>query len=137
MLQILCSSVRINLLKTVHVLKGLTGIVVTCPFLCCSEPAPTRAPMVKTHVMPDSADMFNREQQRPPKFKFPIKPLLDLTETQKAHFESRLVPVGDPNMEVEWYKDEQMLRAGEAFWLFFCLNLTKSKKNVLHIFLPN
>ena len=57
--------------------------------------------------------MFNKDNPRPPKFKVQLKPALNLVENMSAHFESRLVPIGDPDMQVEWYKDGQLLRAGQ------------------------
>lgn len=57
-------------------------------------------------------DMFHRERPHPPKFKSQMKPLMNLSENQPAHFECRLVPVGDPDMQVEWYKDGTLLRHG-------------------------
>ena len=62
---------------------------------------------------PDSADMYHKDRPRPPKFVTRIKPQTQLQEAQPAHFECRLVPIGDPDMKVEWFKDGQLLRAGE------------------------
>ena len=61
---------------------------------------------------PPIEDMYNKNQPRPPKFKTQIKPLTGKVEGQSSHFECRLVPVGDPNMDVEWFKDGVLLRAG-------------------------
>ena len=57
--------------------------------------------------------MYDKDNPRPPKFKNPLRPHTDLTEGQAAHFESRLAPVGDPNMQVEWYKDGRKLGASK------------------------
>lgn len=64
---------------------------------------------------PPIEDMYNKENPRPPKFKTQIQPLPKKVEGQSSHFECRLVPVGDPNMEVEWYKDGVLLRSGHKF----------------------
>ena len=42
-----------------------------------------------------------------------MKPLTRLMENDPAHFECRLVPVGDPDMVVEWYKDGVLLKHGQ------------------------
>jgi len=84
----------------------------------CSEP-PERAPSAPT--VPSYAragelppeDMFQKERPRPPKFKTPMKPATRLMENDPAHFECRLVPVGDPDMVVEWYKDGVLLKHGQ------------------------
>ena len=39
----------------------------------------------------------------------------NLIEGQPSHFECRLVPIGDPNMSVDWYKNGQLLLAGHRF----------------------
>jgi titin len=59
--------------------------------------------------------MFEKEKQRPPKFKKPLVSQLNLVETQPAHFETFLVPIGDPDMQIEWYKNGELLRAGHRF----------------------
>lgn len=84
----------------------------------CREP-PERtpsAPMAPSYAraaeLPPE-DMFQKERPRPPKFKTPMKPQTRLMENDPAHFECRLVPVGDPDMVVEWYKDGVLLKHGQ------------------------
>ena len=60
-------------------------------------------------------DMFQKDRPRPPKFKTQMKPLLNLAENDSAHFECRLIPIGDPDMAVEWYKDGVLLKHGRAY----------------------
>lgn len=36
----------------------------------------------------------------------------DLWEGQHAHFEARVVPIGDPNMRLEWYVNGVELKMG-------------------------
>ena len=38
-------------------------------------------------------------------------------EGHSAHFSTRLIPVGDPTLKVEWLKDGQVISSGEA-WLY-------------------
>lgn len=40
-----------------------------------------------------------------PAFTTPLQPAVDLVEGGRLHIEGRLVPIGDPNMQVEWYKN--------------------------------
>lgn len=79
---------------------------------------PPSAPVGPTHAravaeLPPE-DMFHKERPRPPKFKTPMKPLTRLMENDPAHFECRLVPIGDPDMVVEWYKDGVLLKHGRC-----------------------
>ncbi|RCN50589.1 immunoglobulin I-set domain protein [Ancylostoma caninum] len=51
-----------------------------------------------------------------PKFLEPMDSL-ERIEFQPAHFETRVTPVNDPNMVVQWYKDGQPLHSGNRFKL--------------------
>lgn len=75
-----------------------------------SHPAGSRPPPGHDSEA-EEEDMYNKERPRPPKFKTQIKPL-NVVEAESAHFECRLVPIGDPDMVVEWYKDGVLLRHG-------------------------
>ena len=46
---------------------------------------------------------------RPPRFTSQLQPLDDLRDGQPAHFEATLVPVGDPDMVVEWFHNGKPL----------------------------
>lgn len=48
----------------------------------------------------------------PPQF---IVPLRDLTQIEggKVHFETRIEPVGDPSMQVEWFLNGNMIVASK------------------------
>ncbi|KAK3083422.1 hypothetical protein FSP39_022269 [Pinctada imbricata] len=48
------------------------------------------------------------------KFKTQIKSLV-LRENQAAHFECKLLPLGDPNMKVEWFRNDEPLQYGHRF----------------------
>lgn len=61
---------------------------------------------------PPPEDLYDKTKQRPPKFKTQIKDL-NLKENDKAHFDCKLLPLGDPTMKVEWFKDGQPLHHGK------------------------
>ena len=66
---------------------------------------------------PAEEDLYMKNKPRPPKFKTQIKDLM-LKENDSAHFECKLVPLGDPTMKVEWFKDGQPLQYGGFILLF-------------------
>ncbi len=59
--------------------------------------------------------MFESDRARPPKFLRPLVAQTHLKEFHPAHLESRLAPVGDPEMRVEWYKDGTPITVGHRF----------------------
>ena len=61
---------------------------------------------------PPPEDLYDKKKQRPPKFKTQIKDLLTLKENDPVHFECKLLPLGDPTMKIEWFKDGQPLIHG-------------------------
>ena len=58
-------------------------------------------------------DMYDKSRPKPPKFRTQIQPQTTLKEGDSAHFECRLVPIGDPTMKVEWYKDGMPVQQGD------------------------
>ena len=72
--------------------------------------------MIKSGAVPEPSeeDMFSKEHARPPVFKTQIKPQIELKEAAPGYFECRLVPIGDPDMKVEWFKDGKALTSGMA-----------------------
>lgn len=44
-----------------------------------------------------------------PVFTQPLQNIDHIIEGQTAHFECRLIPVGDPTLKVEWYRNEKIL----------------------------
>jgi len=44
-----------------------------------------------------------------PVFTQPLQNIDRINEHQTAHFEARLIPVGDPNLKVEWYRNEKII----------------------------
>merc|ERR1719342_519852 len=58
------------------------------------------------------AEMQTEEDlNQPPEFLSPIEDLL-LAENSLAHFETRLTPINDPSMKVEWFHNGKILSAG-------------------------
>lgn len=61
----------------------------------------------------DSEDKTNQK----PIFTQPLHNVYNLREGANAHLECRLIPVGDPSMKVEWFKNNQPLQSGNRFHL--------------------
>ncbi|XP_074100964.1 sallimus isoform X11 [Cotesia typhae] len=59
------------------------------------------------------------EPTSPPEFKTPIKDQINIREGGFAHFEARLVPVGDSSLRVEWLKDGRPVEASSRITTFF------------------
>ena len=57
---------------------------------------------------PEKEEVFEK-----PVFVTPLKGPAELVEGQHAHFEARVVPVGDPNLRLEWYVNGVQLATGE------------------------
>ena len=51
------------------------------------------------------------DASKKPEFLTPLQDLL-LAENSLAHFETRLTPINDPSMRVEWYLNGQQLSSG-------------------------
>ena len=58
---------------------------------------------------PSRDQMFAAHKQEPPRFITEMQDQLGLSELEPAHFECRLVPIGDPNMHVQWFRDDKPL----------------------------
>jgi hypothetical protein len=48
-----------------------------------------------------------------------------VSEGQSAHFEAKLVPVGDPQLKVDWFKDGRPLEVGDQY----LTNIPKALQN--------
>ena len=55
-------------------------------------------------------EVVDRAHGQPPKFTTHIKNVSGLKDGDSAHFECTLVPIGDPNMKVEWFHNGEPLR---------------------------
>ena len=57
----------------------------------------------KPFQRPEAADAVTKQR---PVFTQPLQNIDSVPEGQGAHFECRLIPVGDPNLKVEWFRNE-------------------------------
>ncbi|KAG7174092.1 Titin-like 20 [Homarus americanus] len=55
-------------------------------------------------------ECVDRAHGQPPKFTTQVQSLEGLKDGDSAHFECTLIPIGDPNMKVEWFHNGQPLR---------------------------
>lgn len=52
---------------------------------------------------------------QPPKFVVPLPQFPPLEEGDSVHLEAQLIPLDDPNMKVEWFKDGRPVQYGHRF----------------------
>lgn len=55
---------------------------------------------------PEAVEPVTRQR---PVFTQPLQNIDSIAEGQTAHFECRLIPVGDPTLKVEWFRNEKIL----------------------------
>ncbi|CAG2104737.1 unnamed protein product, partial [Medioppia subpectinata] len=60
------------------------------------------------------SDSWTTIEEQPPKFLSQLKDIA-INENDFVHFESRLVPVSDPTMKVEWFLNDKPLTTGSRF----------------------
>ena len=60
-------------------------------------------------VRPEEAATYQK-----PMFTQPLQSDNRLDEGQAVHLEARLIPVGDPKLKVDWFRNEQPLQFGES-----------------------
>lgn len=58
------------------------------------------------HQRPEVPEPVTRQR---PVFTQPLQNIDSIAEGQTAHFECRLIPVGDPTLRVEWYRNEKLI----------------------------
>jgi hypothetical protein len=56
--------------------------------------------------------MYSKDRPQPPKFKVHIKSQLNLNEDDHCMFDAKLIPVRDPMMRVQWFKNGKVLHHG-------------------------
>ncbi|CAF1673059.1 unnamed protein product, partial [Adineta ricciae] len=54
-------------------------------------------------------EMYSKDRPQPPKFKVHLKSHLNLNEDDVCIFEAKLIPVRDPMMRVQWFKNGKLL----------------------------
>lgn len=59
--------------------------------------------------------MYNKDKPIPPKFKTHFKAQLQLRETEPTRFDAKLIPIGDPTMRVEWFRNGVPLRQANRY----------------------
>jgi titin len=59
--------------------------------------------------------MYNKDKPIPPKFKTHFKAQLNLKETEPARFDAKLIPIGDPTMKVEWFRNGEPIRHANRY----------------------
>lgn len=55
---------------------------------------------------PEIPDMITKQR---PMFTQPLQNIDSIVEGQTAHFECRLIPIGDSTLKVEWFRNEKPL----------------------------
>lgn len=64
-----------------------------------------------------------------PVFTQPLQNIDAIPEGHTAHFECRLIPVGDPTLKVEWFRNEIPLETSKSFH-FFNLKIRELKLKI-------
>ncbi|CAF3840080.1 unnamed protein product, partial [Adineta steineri] len=54
-------------------------------------------------------EMYSKDRPQPPKFKVHLKSHLNLNEDDHCLFEAKLIPVRDPMMRVQWFRNGKVL----------------------------
>ena len=81
-------------------------------------------------------EMYSKDRPQPPKFKVHLKSHLNLNEDDACIFEAKLIPVRDPMMRVQWFKNGKLLHHGrrdhfvEVKCLCICLNSIKNCSSI-------
>merc|ERR1719191_564535 len=87
----------------------------------CHPEATPEELLAAGHVPPDlvptltPADVYNPENPITPHFRTAPTTQLNIVEGKSAQFKCILVPVGDPDLRVEWYKDGERLSSGHRW----------------------
>ncbi|CAG2164046.1 unnamed protein product [Oppiella nova] len=65
-------------------------------------------------VVRQVSESWTQIEEQPPKFLNPLKDIA-IKENDFVHFESRLIPISDPTMRVEWFVNDKPLTTGSRF----------------------
>lgn len=60
------------------------------------------------------ADISEPISKQRPMFTQPLQNIDSINEGQTAHFECRLIPIGDSSMTVEWFRNEKPLETSNS-----------------------
>ena len=66
---------------------------------------------------PEQRDEPEKHFERPV-FTQPLSGPTEILEAENAHFECRVVPVGDPNLELHWFVNGKELQTGNSKFSF-------------------
>lgn len=79
------------------------------------KPLPSETVVLKHWEKPKAAAAPFREELAPqkPAFTSHIQDII-ITEGDKAHFETRLIPIGDPTLTVEWFVNGRSVEASKS-----------------------
>lgn len=84
---------------------------------------------------PEVAEPQTRQR---PVFTQPLQNIDAIAEGQTAHFECRLIPVGDPTLKIEWFRNEKLVETSSFIVsYFFIINYQLSIKCIKKIFIFN
>lgn len=67
-----------------------------------------------------------------PVFTQPLQNIDSIPEGTTAHFECRLIPVGDPTLKVEWFRNERPLEDSEYYIHLFSNFVQQYLKYKMH-----
>lgn len=67
-------------------------------------------PVERAHHVPKAPEEPEPEH---PKFTHPLRDI-DIVEGTRAHFEAKVIPIGDPTMTIEWFHNGKPLAASES-----------------------
>lgn len=67
-------------------------------------------PVERAHHVPKAPEEPEPEH---PKFTHPLRDI-DIVEGTRAHFEAKVIPIGDATMNIEWFHNGKPLAASES-----------------------
>lgn len=95
-----------------------TGFINCLPFenIIYDPQQPKSVPKIAELEKPKLAPQAPPDKApRPPKFTVPLPQFPPLEEGDSVHLEAQLIPIDDPNMKVEWFKDGKPVQYGHRF----------------------
>ena len=87
--------------------------IISCYYSCRDEPTFKVVPKIEDS---NADDIYTSDKPKEPYFtKQPST--MGVKEGHPVRFECTLMPVGDPNMSVEWYCNGQLVKVGEFIFV--------------------